>query len=98
MVRYCDLNNFLKLSENKELNYNFKHINSEELKELFDLFNENNTTIYKQIGFYINPVYKGKIITTSDFGSLEVGDIIIIKNNDEHYSILIEEVSKCNSD
>lgn len=92
MVRYLDYNEFLNLIKNCEITMNFRDIKDNELSELFETFDKNNTLIKKQIGLKVFNYYKGEIITTINFGKLEKGDITLIINNGKHYLSIVEEV------
>lgn len=92
MVRYLDYNEFLNLVKNCEIIMNFRDIKDNELSELFETFDKNNTLIKKQIGLKVFNYYKGEIITTINFGKLEKGDITLIINNGKHYLSIVEEV------
>ena len=92
MVRYLDYNEFLNLVKNCEITMNFRDIKDNELSELFETFDKNNTLIKKQIGLKVFNYYKGEIITTINFGKLEKGDITLIINNGKHYLSIVEEV------
>ena len=92
MVRYLDYVEFLDLVKNCEVTMNFRDIKNNELDELFETFDRNNTLIKKQIGLRVPNSYKGEIITTIDFGKLEKGDLILIINNRKHYLSVVEEV------
>lgn len=92
MVRYLDYNEFLNLVKNCEITMNFRDIKDNELSELFETFDKNNTLIKKQIGLKVFNYYKGEIITIINFGKLEKGDITLIINNGKHYLSIVEEV------
>ena len=92
MVRYLDYNEFLDLVKNCEITMNFRYLDENDLNELFETFDKNNALIKKQIGLKIPNGYKGEVITTTDFGKLEKGDITIIINDKEHYLSIVEEV------
>lgn len=92
MVRYLDYEEFLDLIRNCEITMNFRDVKNNELDELFETFDRNNTLIKKQIGLSVSHSYKGEVITTVEFGKLEKGDIILIINNRKHYLSIIEEV------
>lgn len=92
MVRYLDYVEFLDLVKNCEVTMNFRDVKNNELDELFETFDKNNTLIKKQIGLRVPNSYKGEVITTIDFGKLEKGDIILIINNRKHYLSIVEEV------
>lgn len=92
MVRYLDYVEFLDLIKNCEVTMNFRDVKNNELDELFETFDKNNTLIKKQIGLRVPNSYKGEVITTVDFGKLEKGDIILIINNRKHYLSVVEEV------
>lgn len=92
MIRYLDYVEFLDLVKNCEVTMNFRDVKNNELDELFETFDKNNTLIKKQIGLRVPNSYKGEVITTIDFGKLEKGDIILIINNRKHYLSVVEEV------
>lgn len=92
MVRYLDYVEFLDLVKNCEVTMNFRDVKNNELDELFETFDKNNTLIKKQIGLRVPSSYKGEVITTVEFGKLEKGDIILIINNRKHYLSIVEEV------
>lgn len=92
MVRYLDYVEFLDLVKNCEITMNFRDVKNNELDELFETFDKNNTLIKKQIGLRVPNSYKGEVITTVEFGKLEKGDIILIINNRKHYLSVVEEV------
>lgn len=92
MVRYLDYVEFLDLVKNCEVTMNFRDVKNNELDELFETFDKNNTLIKKQIGLRVPNSYKGEVITTVEFGKLGKGDIILIINNRKHYLSIIEEV------
>lgn len=92
MVRYLDYVEFLDLVKNCEVTMNFRDVKNNELDELFETFDKNNTLIKKQIGLRVPNSYKGEVITTIEFGKLEKGDIILIINNRKHYLSVVEEV------
>ena len=92
MVRYLDYNEFLNLVKNCEITMNFRYLDENDLNELFETFDKNNTLIKKQIGLKIPNSYKGEIITTTEFGKLEKGDITLIFDGKEYYLSIVEEV------
>lgn len=92
MVRYLDYVEFLDLVKNCEVTMNFRDVKNNELDELFETFDKNNTLIKKQIGLRVPNSYKGEVITTVEFGKLEKGDILLIINNRKHYLSVVEEV------
>lgn len=92
MVRYLDYVEFLDLVKNCEVTMNFRDVKNNELDELFETFDKNNTLIKKQIGLRVPNNYKGEVITTIEFGKLEKGDIILIINNRKYYLSVVEEV------
>lgn len=92
MVRYLDYNKFLNLVSNCEITINFRYLNKNDLNELFETFDKNNTLIKKQVGLEISNDYRGEVITTTDFGKLKKGDITLIVNDKEHYLSIVEEV------
>ena len=71
MIRYLDYVEFLDLVKNCEVTMNFRDVKNNELDELFETFDKNNTLIKKQIGLRVPNNYKGEVITTIDFGKLE---------------------------
>ena len=92
MIKYLDIDKFLNLISNKSIVADIRKIEEQDIKDLLNEVDQEKTTIEKQIGYIVDNSFKGKIITTGNFTPLEFGDIIIIKNNDEHYISLIEEV------
>ena len=92
MIKYLDIDKFLNLISNKGVVADVRKIEEQDIKDLLNEVDQEKTTIEKQIGYIVDNSFKGKIITTGNFTPLEFGDIIIIKNNDEHYISLIEEV------
>lgn len=92
MIKYLDIDKFLNLISNKGVVADIRKIEEEDIKDLLQDVDQENTTIEKQIGFVITNDFKGKVITTGNLSPLELGDIVIIKNNGEHYITVIEEV------
>ena len=92
MIKYLDMDKFLNLISNKGIITDFRKIKEEDIKELLQEVDQNNTIIEKQVGFVVDNSFKGEVITTGNFTPLELGDIVIIKNNGEHYITVIEEV------
>lgn len=92
MIKYLDIDKFLNLISNKGVVADIRKIEEQDIKDLLNEVDQENTTIEKQIGFIVYNSFKGKVITTGNFTPLELGDIIIIKNNEEHYITVIEEV------
>lgn len=92
MIKYLDIDKFLNLISNKGVVADVRKIKEEDIKELLQEVDQENTTIEKQIGFVVDNIFKGGVITTGNFTPLELGDIVIIKNNGEHYITVIEEV------
>ena len=92
MIKYLDMDKFLNLISNKGIIADVRKIKEEDIKELLQEVDQNNTIIEKQVGFVVDNSFKGEVITTGNFTPLELGDIIIIKNNEEHYITVIEEV------
>lgn len=92
MIKYLDIDKFLNLISNKGVVADVRKIKEEDIKELLQEVDQNNTIIEKQIGFVVDNIFKGEVITTGNFTPLELGDIVIIKNNGEHYITVIEEV------
>lgn len=92
MIKYLDIDKFLNLISNKGVVADVRKIKEEDIKELLQEVDQNNTIIEKQIGFVVDNSFKGEVITTGNFTPLELGDIVIIKNNGEHYITVIEEV------
>lgn len=92
MIKYLDIDKFLNLISNKGVVADIRKIEEQDIKDLLNEVDQENTTIEKQIGFIVDNSFKGKVITTGNFTPLELGDIIIIKNNEEHYITVIEEV------
>ena len=92
MIKYLDMDKFLNLISNKGIVADVRKIKEEDIKELLQEVDQNNTIIEKQVGFVVDNSFKGEVITTGNFTPLELGDIVIIKNNGEHYITVIEEV------
>ena len=92
MIKYLDIDKFLNLISNKGVVADIRKIEEQDIKDLLQEVDQEKTTIEKQIGFVVDNSFKGKVITTGNFSPLELGDIIIIKNNEEHYITVIEEV------
>ena len=92
MIKYLDMDKFLNLISNKGIIADVRKIKEEDIKELLQEVDQNNTIIEKQVGFVVDNSFKGEVITTGNFTPLELGDIVIIKNNGEHYITVIEEV------
>ena len=92
MIKYLDIDKFLNLISNKGIIADVRKIKEEDIKELLQEVDQNNTIIEKQVGFVVDNSFKGEVITTGNFTPLELGDIVIIKNNGEHYITVIEEV------
>ena len=92
MKKYLDMDKFLNLISNKGIIADVRKIKEEDIKELLQEVDQNNTIIEKQVGFVVDNSFKGEVITTGNFTPLELGDIVIIKNNGEHYITVIEEV------
>lgn len=92
MVKYLGLDNFLKLIKGMEVSHSMREITENELKEIFELIDKNNTKIEKQIGFGVPHSYKSEVITTGNFSSLKSRDLVILLHNDTHYILVIEEV------
>ena len=92
MIKYLDIDKFLNLISNKGVVADVRKIKEEDIKDLLNEVDQNNTTMEKQIGFVVDNSFKGEVITTRNFTPLELGDIVIIKNNGEHYITVIEEV------
>ena len=92
MIKYLDMDKFLNLISNKGIIADVRKIKEEDIKELLQEVDQNNTIIEKQVGFVVDNSFKGEVITTGNFTPLELGDIVIIKNNGEHYITIIEEV------
>ena len=92
MIKYLDIDKFLNLISNKGVVADVRKINEEDLTELLQEVDQNNNIIKKQIRFQVDNIFKGEVITTGNFTPLELGDIVIIKNNGEHYITVIEEV------
>ena len=92
MIKYLDMDKFLNLISNKGVVADVRKIKEEDIKELLQEVDQNNTIIEKQVGFVVDNSFKGEVITTGNFTPLELGDIVIIKNNGEHYITVIEEV------
>ena len=92
MIKYLDIDKFLNLISNKGVVADVRKIKEEDIKELLQEVDQNNTMIEKQVGFVVDNSFKGEVITTGNFTPLELGDIVIIKNNGEHYITVIEEV------
>lgn len=92
MIKYLSIDKFLNLISNKGIVADIRKIEEQDIKELLNEVDQENTTIEKQIGFIVPNNFKGKVITTGNFTPLELGDIVIIKNNGEHYISVLEEV------
>lgn len=92
MAKYLSVDKFLELVDDFSMVGEIRRLKEEELKEIFTLLDNNNTKIEKQVGFYMDNSYKSEVKTTGNFSPLEIGDIIIIKNDDKHYITMIEEV------
>ncbi len=92
MIKYLDIDKFLNLISNKGVVADIRKIEEQDIKDLLQEVDQEKTTIEKQIGFVVDNSFKGKVITTRNFTSLELGDIVIIKNNGEHYITVVEEV------
>ena len=92
MIKYLDMDKFLNLISNKGVVADVRKIEEQDIKDLLNEVDQENTTIEKQIGFVVDNIFKGEVITTGNFTPLELGDIVIIKNNGEHYITVIEEV------
>ena len=92
MIKYLGIDNFLNLISNKGIVADIRKIEKEDIKTILQEVDQNTTTIEKQIGFVVSNDFKGKVVTTGNFSPLELGDIVIIKNNGEHYITVIEEV------
>ena len=92
MIKYLGIDKFLSLISDKGIVADIRKIEKEDIKTILQEVDQNTTTIEKQIGFVVSNDFKGKVVTTGNFSPLELGDIIIIKNNGEHYITVIEEV------
>ncbi len=92
MIKYLDIDKFLNLISNKGIVADIRKIEEQDIKDLLNEVDQENTTIEKQIGFIVPNKFKGKVITTWNFSPIELGDIVIIKNNGEHYITVLEEV------
>lgn len=92
MIKYLDIDKFLNLISNKGIVADIRKIEEQDIKELLNEVDQENTIIEKQIGFIVPKNFKGKVITTGNFRPIELGDIVIIKNNGEHYITVLEEV------
>ena len=92
MIKYLGIDKFLSLISDKGIVADIRKIEKEDIKTILQEIDQNTTTIEKQIGFVVSNDFKGKVVTTGNFSPLELGDIIIIKNNGEHYITVIEEV------
>ena len=92
MIKYLDIDKFLNLISNKGVVADIRKIEEQDIKDLLQEVDQEKTTIKKQIGFVVDNSFKGEVITTRNFIPLELGDIVIIKNNGEHYITVIEEV------
>ena len=92
MIKYLGIDKFLSLISDKGIVADIRKIEKENIKIILQEVDQNTTTIEKQIGFVVSNDFKGKVVTTGNFSPLELGDIIIIKNNGEHYITVIEEV------
>ena len=92
MIKYLDMDKFLNLISNKGVVADVRKIEEQDIKDLLNEVDQENTTIEKQTGFVVDNSFKGEVITTGNFTPLKLGDIVIIKNNGEHYITVIEEV------
>lgn len=92
MIKYLDIDKFLNLVTDRGIVADIRKIEEQDIKELLQEIDQENTTIEKQVGFVVDNSFKGEVITTRNFTPLELGDIVIIKNNGEHYITVIEEV------
>lgn len=92
MIKYLGIDKFLSLISDKGIVADIRKIEKEDIKTILQEVDQNTTTIEKQIGFVVSNDFKGKVVTTGNFSPLKLGDIIIIKNNGEHYITVIEEV------
>ena len=92
MIKYLDINKFLNLIPSKGVVADIRKIGEEDIKIILQEVDQENTTIEKQVGFIVPNNFKGKVITTGNFSPIELGDIVIIKNNGEHYITVLEEV------
>ena len=92
MIKYLGIDKFLSLISDKGIVADIRKIEKEDIKTILQEVDQNTTTIEKQIGFVVSNDFKGKVVTTGNFSPLELGDIVIIKNNGEHYITVIEEV------
>ena len=92
MIKYLDIDKFLNLISNKGVVADIRKIEEQDIKDLLQEVDQEKTTIEKQIGFVVDNSFKGEVITTGNFTPLELGDIVIIKNNGEHYITVMEEV------
>ena len=92
MIKYLDIDKFLNLVTDRGIVADIRKIEEQDIKELLQEIDQENTTIEKQVGFVVDNSFKGEVITTGNFTPLELGDIVIIKNNGEHYITVIEEV------
>ena len=92
MIKYLDIDKFLNLISNKGVVADIRKIEEQDIKDLLQEVDQEKTTIEKQIGFVVDNSFKGKVITTRNFTSLELGDIVIIKNNGVLFITVIEEV------
>lgn len=92
MIKYLGIDKFLSLISDKGIVADIRKIEKEDIKTILQEVDQNTTTIEKQIGFVVSNDFKGKVVTTGNFSPLKLGDIIIIKNNGEHYITVLEEV------
>lgn len=92
MIKYLDIDKFLNLISDKGVVADIRKVEEQGIEELLQEVDQEKTIIEKQIGFIVDNSFKGKVITTGNFTPLELGDIVIIKNNEEHYITVIEEV------
>ena len=92
MVRYLEYNEFLNLVSNCEITMNFRCLSENDLNGLFETFDKNNTLIKKQIGLKIPNDYRSEVISITEFGKLEKGDITLISDNKRYYLSIVEEV------
>ena len=92
MIKYLDMDKFLNLIPSKGVVADIRKIEEEDIKTILQEVDQEKTIIEKQIGFTVPHNFKGKVITTGNFSPIELGDIVIIKNNGEHYITVLEEV------
>ena len=91
MIKYLDIDKFLNLVTDRGIVADIRKIEEQDIKELLQEIDQENTTIEKQVGFVVDNSFKGRVITTGNFTPLKLGDIIIIKDDGNYYISIIEE-------